>query len=364
MADLASRALGYVILGISATQAVLQFGDMGQAVLLIEKRSGRAVSYSGVFWQTIFLVLLVLGGGALCIAVGWLSLAPGAALGAGLLAGAAASADRLRSIESSVRGDLVRSYLLISSWTNSPKIGLILGAAIFGGATWPLFLAVVTAVASLRVPPPLSGSGVRNLGRFRSYGPAAICLATGWALSWIDVYVVASASGLSAAAGYGLASRGAAAVSYVYNPFDAMVVARVNEHGILGCRRPLVFAITLAMTASSVFLSITWFLIRPEVQILQRLGSGTLIVLSMTPVVASISLVCGTTLKVLRRTPAVARSGVIAVGVEAAALAIFVPMLGTLGAALAAFTGMLVSASSQGIIVLKLRWRTGFANAA
>lgn len=249
---------GLVVLAISATQAALQLGDLGFARLAIDatvsadERARRRLQGYSVTILTTAVAMAVL---AAVAAASDRHRTLAVTVGLGALAGALVAADKFRAAEREVAGDQVSAAGLNLLWTNVPKAGLLVGAALFADA--PLVLVVAVAAGLACAPQRASlREAVTALGRVGLWGYPLIAIVGAFVLMWADTYFLTAHIGVSAAAGYEALYRILGACTYVFLPWISVATSRVSVEERHPLRRPLALALattSVTLAASVVF---------------------------------------------------------------------------------------------------------------
>lgn len=260
---LGSAEFGVAIIGFSLTQAGLSVGDLAlsftsQSTTLPEARRAE-------YREAALLVATILVGGAALVTLivgqfhGQRSMLVAAALG--LLSALVLEGSLLRARSWEQAGDEKRAALENLCWQNAPKFGLLVGAAI---GRSPVACLAGGILCSLAVGRPLfprfSPRALSVLRDWRRWGPALLSVVAVFAVTWGDTYVLAAHLGLAAAAGYETTYRAMSSVTYLFQPWNSVMLSRLNA-GVANSVGPIL-ALSLAITAAG--LAVLTILIRVE----------------------------------------------------------------------------------------------------
>jgi len=259
---LAPREFGIVVLAISATQALLQFGDLGLARVCIdagrppeERACLRADGHALTQLSALLLVAVAF------VAWGLVDRPQRAVLAAVGLAGITAAlvaADKFRAAEYEVAGDEVGSAGLNLLWSNVPKLGLILGLVLFRQA---VLLAVVSVATALALSRPYIGSvrrAVRVVRDVRVWMVPCLGIVSSFVLMWSDTYFLSARLGVAAAGAYEALYRILGVCTYVFLPWTSVITNRVS----VGERGALVRPLILSVASTAVVLLGATLLVR------------------------------------------------------------------------------------------------------
>lgn len=243
------RQFGLLVLGISVTQGLLQFGDLGLSRLCIdvtrssEERARLRAEGQALSVATAFALAAV----ATVVALAWVDARPVAiALALGGVAGAAAVSDKYRALAREVAGDETAAAGLAFMSTNGPKIGLLSGLVAFRSA---LALLSVSAVVAAGLCLPVVRGSARAwaaLRRPKVWAPPLFAILPSFVMGWADTYFLAARLGVSGAAAYEALFRVLGVSTYVFLPWVSVLVSRVS----VAERRPLLKPILLSMSTT------------------------------------------------------------------------------------------------------------------
>lgn len=260
---LGSAEFGIAIIGFSLTQAGLSVGDLAlsftsQSTTLPETRRAE-------YREAALLVATILVGGAALITIivgqfqGQSSMLMAAALG--LLSALVLEGSLLRARSYEQAGDEKRAAAENLCWQNAPKLGLLVGAAV---GRSPVACLAGGLLCSLAVGRPLfprpSLRVLSVLREWRRWVPALLSVVAVFAVTWGDTYVLAANLGLAAAAGYETTYRAMSSVTYLFQPWNSVMLSRLNA-GAANSVVPIL-ALSLAITAAG--LAVLTILIRVE----------------------------------------------------------------------------------------------------
>lgn len=249
---LTAREFGLVVLSISVTQAMLQFGDLGISRLCIDatrspadRRRLRAQGQALSLLAAVVVVLVAALVGAL--APGYRSTSVVLALGA--LAGAAVASDKYRATTREVGGDEVGAAGLNFLWTNAPKIGLLVGLVVFRSAIGVVATSVI--IGAILCAPYWSSPrhAVAALRDAPSWAYPSIAVVGSFVLMWADTYFVSAHLGVAEAGSYEALYRMLGICTYLFLPWTSVVASRVSVSEPRPLLRPLL--LSLAVTAAS-----------------------------------------------------------------------------------------------------------------
>lgn len=246
---LSPSEFGIVIIAISLTQAGFGMGDFA---LSFASQSTRLDGYrrAALRESALSLATLVTVTGALGIVVST-KLVPSSQIRISLALGVLTvlvlegSVQRARSCEQA--GDERAAALENFCWQNAPKAGLLIGAAV---GRSPISCLAGGLLSSLVVGRPalprLSYRVFSVLKEWRVWAPALVSVTAVFAVTWGDTYMVASQLGFAAAAGYEATYRVMSSVTYLFQPWNSILLARLNV-GDSGALRPVLLR-SLALT--------------------------------------------------------------------------------------------------------------------
>lgn len=241
---LGARGFGAVALGISLTQAVFAFGDLGLGRMSDDtsrpKRQRdhlRTLSFAAASASLVATLLVA----AVAMVAGWRLLGLVCALGA--LTAWELYPMQLRAQASEGYGDELEAARRHCLWQNGPKLGLIVGALVTREPVGAMLGGALLAILVSRPKLPSVGAAKGIAPRWRSWLPALLSVAAPFALTWSDTYFVAIRHGVAVTAGYVLVYRVLAAVSYLYLPFGSVLLSRLNR----GDRRATWFVPVLSL---------------------------------------------------------------------------------------------------------------------
>ncbi len=351
---LGPEAFGIVAIGISLTQGLFSFGDLGLGRMSDdtsrsrrERDHLRTLSYAAA---SIMLAVIAV----FAVAV---SLVGFPVLAASCLLGAATAwvlyPLQLRAQASEAYGDEVEAARRHFLWQNAPKLGLIGGAFLTGHAVGTMLGGAVAAILIFSPKLPALRMIRDIVSGWRAWSPALVSVAAPFVLGWSDTYFVAFSHGVTTVAGYVLVYRILSSVNYLYLPFSSVLLSRLNRNDT---RAPLaVTGLSLAITLPTLILLATG-LVRfgPEVFPDIPFDFGVLLPLLSMNVCANVSYLAGTTLAAHG-----AFSRIIVANVAGAIVAVGGHLLFTLNgavttAAIVSFAGMATSALLQTVAA----WRT------
>ena len=248
---LSARQFGLVVLSISATQAVLQLGDLGLVRRCID-RTLSPENRAQLRRQACSLTLLSTTGVLLVTAALWPLVGVSqrqvllvVALGA--LAAQMVAADKFRAAQAEVAGDEVVSAGLNFLWTNAPKIGLLLGLLFFRSAL--AVAAAAVAVAWLLSAPvlPRYQDGLAALRRVGLWGVPFAAIISSFVLMWADTYFLSARLGVAGAGAYEALYRIMGACTYGFLPLVSVLTSRVSVAAERPLARPLVLALAVTV---------------------------------------------------------------------------------------------------------------------
>lgn len=293
---LGAEAFGTVAIGISLTQGLFSFGDLGIGRMAddtsrprAERNHLRTLSYTAAS-------ITLTGMALVAVAISFVGYP---VLAGSCLLGAAAAWTlyplQLRAQASEGYGDEVGAARQHFLWQNAPKLGLISGAFITGHAVGTMLGGLLAAVVVL--PPKLPALRmVREIiSEWRAWSPVLVSVAAPFILAWSDTYFVAIGHGVTTVAGYVLVYRILSVVSYFYLPFSSVLLSRLNRNDT---RAPWsVTALSLAITLPTlVLLAVGLVRFGPAIFPDIPFNFGILAPLLLTNVCSNISHLAGTTL--------------------------------------------------------------------
>ena len=225
--NLGAAEFGLAVLGLSVTQAALQFTDVG--LINASLRSdisddvrvalrAHAVSISHIL--CVVFIIISCGVGAAGTSFGYIA-AAGFACALFLIGGRtqASAAVHMSDEKTATRHNIL--------WQNSPKIGSVLGS--FGGtATASMVAAVATSALFGRphLPRRIRFSFLR-LHRWL-WLPGIAVSASGFLLTWVDTYTLSILSGVTDAGNYQAIVRPLTGITYIYLPIIALIQSAFN----------------------------------------------------------------------------------------------------------------------------------------
>ncbi|HUQ64392.1 MAG TPA: hypothetical protein VM121_11615 [Acidimicrobiales bacterium] len=252
---LSAREFGLVVLSISATQGILQFGDLGIARLCIDT-SRTAAERSALRAQGLSLTVisagaLLLVGSAISIFLNDSGRTLVAALALGGLGAALVAGDKFRAARQEVVGDEVQAAGLNFIWTNAPKIGVLVGLVLFRSALPVAALGVVVGALLAR---PILGRPRDAWHAFRRvslWATPFVAIVSSFILAWSDTYFLVAHLGVARAGSYEALYRVLGVCTYFFLPWTSVITSRasVNE------RRPLMRPLLLSLAATALALS-------------------------------------------------------------------------------------------------------------
>lgn len=293
---LGAKGFAVVILGISATQAFFNFGDLGFGRLgdntLVSKgerdhfRTLSMVTGSLVLTLTMVVCAIAMTVDASPV---FLALPIGAATAFELFF------TQLRAQTFESLGDEVGGALRHFIWQNMPKLGLIAGAVVTRSAIGSMLAGL--AVAVVVSPPKICSS--RYLGEvprlWNQWCPSLLSVVAPFTLAWADTYFVAIHNGLVATAGYALTYRVLGGVTYLYLPFGSVLLSRLNAGDKRAAWRVPFFSV-LVTTPVLVLLGAGIGLAGPRILEHTDLDHGLVLPLAGMYVFANLSFLIGTSL--------------------------------------------------------------------
>lgn len=260
---LGSAEFGVAIIGFSLTQAGLSVGDL--ALSFTSQSTTLPGARRAEYREAALLVATILVGAAALITLivgqfhGRSSILMAAALG--LLSALVLEGSLLRARSYEQAGDEKRAAAENLCWQNAPKFGLLVGAAIGRSPVACLAGGLLCSLAVGRPLLPRPSVRVRSVLRdWRRWGPALLSVVAVFAVTWGDTYVVAAHLGLAAAAGYETTYRAMSSVTYLFQPWNSVMLSRLNA-GVANSVGPIL-ALSLAITAAG--LAVLTILIRVE----------------------------------------------------------------------------------------------------
>lgn len=225
--NLSATEFGFTVLGLSVTQAALQFTDGG--LINASLRSdvpdevrvalrAHAVSISHIACAILIAISCCLGIAGMPF--GYIA-AAGFACGVLLIGGRAqASATVHLSDEKAATWHNI-------SWQNAPKIGSVAGS--FGGSAISTMLAALATSALFGRPHLPHRIQVRFIrDNRRLWLPGIAVSLSGFLLSWVDTYTLSLVSGVSEAGAYQAIVRPLTGITYLYLPLIALIQAAYN----------------------------------------------------------------------------------------------------------------------------------------
>jgi len=258
---LSAQQFGTVVLGISATQGVLQLGDLGFSRLCIDARRSPH-HQAGLRAEGRSLILLTTAAVTAAAALAWMLLPEQRpvclAIALGALAAAAVSTSRFRAAALEVAGDEQRAAMQNFLWSNAPKIGLVVALPAFRSATAILATSVVAGIALCRPAAVRLRLALAAARRYRQWAYPFISIAAGFVLTWSDTYFLSAHLGLGAAGAYEAVFRVLGVCSYGFLPWASVITSRVSVDEASPVRRPLAAALAttvVAMAGGAVLLS-------------------------------------------------------------------------------------------------------------
>lgn len=253
------RQFGLVVLGISAGQGLLQFGDLGLSRLCIdttrspEERARLRLDAQALTLAAAGLFVLVVA------AVGAVS--PGSrtlamVLSLGALSAGVASADKYRATAKEVAGDEVAASGLNFLWTNGPKIGLLVGVLIFRSAAGILAMSAVVG-AALCLPYLVGPARAWAVIRMpRLWTQPFVAIVPSFVIGWSDTYFLSARLGVAGAGAYEALFRVLGVSLYFFLPWTSVLISRVSVAERRPVLRPLILA--FGVTATSLSLAVVF----------------------------------------------------------------------------------------------------------
>lgn len=237
---------GFAVIGISVTQGLLQFGDLGISGLCIDSR--RSAAEQLVLRTQGRTMLITTSLVVALVALVWsLVTEPSTvaqSVGLGALAAAAIAGTRFKAMEHVAGGDEIGAATDNLLWSNAPKVGLLIPLFVFDKAVPILAVsAVVTLCVGLWSWNSAKGLDFRGLVRVSEYLAPLVAIGSAFGVAWLDTYFVALGKGVAAAGMYQLVYRILGVATYLYLPWGSVISTRVNA----GTRRPLTSATEAAL---------------------------------------------------------------------------------------------------------------------
>jgi O-antigen/teichoic acid export membrane protein len=249
---LSAEEFGLVVLAISATQGILQFGDLGLARLCIDASrtaDERAKLRAQGLALTVFITAALIAVGA-CVGL-FLSESGRtllAALALGGLAAALVAGDKFRATREEVIGDEVQAAGLNFVWTNAPKIGLLAGVVLFRDALAVATVGVVVAGFLGRPRLARPADAWQAIRRVRLWGTPFVAIASSFVLAWSDTYFLVAHLGVARAGSYEALYRVLGVSSYFFLPWTSVITSRASVDE----RRPLLGPLLISLCATAI----------------------------------------------------------------------------------------------------------------
>lgn len=319
------EGFGTVAIGISLTQGLFAFGDLGLGRLAdnTSRQKGerdhlRTLSFAAA--SAVVLGTVAVVAAAAAHVYGSTTLAVCCVLG--VVTAWDLYPTQLRAQASEGYGDEVGAARRHFLWQNGPKLGLIVGALVtrdpIGCMLGGLTAAIV--VSRPRIPPVHLVAEISSL--WRSWLPALASVAAPFILVWSDTYFVAISHGIANSAGYVLIYRILSGVSYLYLPFGSLLLSRLNK----GDHRA---AWTVPLASLSITVPVLIFLAIALSRFGHRffpdmpLDSAVVVPLVALNVFANVSHLAGTTLAAAGRFPSIMRCNLAGAAVAVAGHLLF-----------------------------------------
>ena len=252
---LSARQFGLIVLSISATQAVLQVGDLGLVRLSIDasrspeerkelRRQGRSMTLltttvliicAAALWPALpspqqhVIVVLVLGG----------------------VAAMAVVTDKFRAASQEVAGDEIAAGGLNLVWTNAPKIGILAGVMLFRSAVWIAFVGMLLAGILSQPSWPGYRDAWKALRKISLWGLPLASIVSSFIMTWADTYFLSAHIGVARAGAYEALYRVMGACTYGFLPWVSVLTSRVSAAE----RRPIVRPLMLSLAATALGLA-------------------------------------------------------------------------------------------------------------
>lgn len=237
---------GLVVLSVSVTQAILQFGDLGLSRLSID--SGRpADEQASLRIHGQALTIMTVGAFLGVLSALWfLTRAHSVlllALALGALAAVAVSGDKYRAALNEVAGDEAGAANHNFLWTNASKAGLIAGA-VFVHAAVPILAAGTLTGAALCAPywAPLRRA-LPVVKAYRLWALPVASVLSPFVIGWADTYFLTAHLGIASGGSYQALYRLLAVTTYLYLPWGSVVSSRVNARETRPLLRPTLMAL-------------------------------------------------------------------------------------------------------------------------
>ena len=249
---LAPRQFGLVVLSISATQAVLQLGDLGLVRVCIDGTRSPAdrsqLRHQGRSMTLLSTTALLLVTAGLWPVVASPQRPVLVAMALGGLAAQMVAADKFRGARAEVAGDEVAASGLNFLWTNAPKLGLVIGVLFFRSVVGITSLAFVVAWLLCAPVWPRYHDAWTALRRVGVWGLPFTAIGSSFVLMWGDTYFLSAHVGVARAGAYEALYRVMGACTYGFLPWVSVLTSRVSVAEGRPIARPLLLAV--AVTAA------------------------------------------------------------------------------------------------------------------
>ena len=359
---LTARHFGLVVIAVSVTQGLLQFGDMGLGRVCLDatrtpedRRRLRAQAHGLTLLSAVGVIAAAAAVGV--AAPSYRQMATVVALGA--VAAAAVAGDKYRGVAREVAGDEVAAAGLNFLWANAPKLGLVVGVLVFESA---IGLVAASALAGAVLCRPRGGSlraGRDGLRRARLWVVPCIALASSFILMWADTYFLSARLGVAEAGAYEALYRLLGVCTYLFLPLTSVATSRVSVSEHRPLVRPMLWAVVataLALGASVVFVYTAAPAFFPHLTLPRDAVPGLVVYYLLLPV----SYCLGSALYVRARPATVTWAVAAAAAVCLAGHAVFTLRGGPAEAATVAAIAMGVAVLLQGLAYRGLNKSDGF----
>lgn len=248
--NLAAAEFGLAVLGLSVTQAALQFTDIGLINASLRSDVSDEIrvalrAHAVCISHVICVAAIVVGCGiGLAGSVFGYIAAAGCACGL-LLIGGRAQASATVQLSDEIAATRHNVF-----WQNAPKIGSVVGS--FGGTAIAAMLAAVGTSALFgrpHLPRRIRLSFLRQHRRL--WVPGIAVSASGFLLAWVDTYTLSLVAGVAEAGDYQAIVRPLTGISYIYLPLIALIQAAFNARDYRRVKVLMAMSILLGAAGSA-----------------------------------------------------------------------------------------------------------------
>ncbi|MFB2599451.1 lipopolysaccharide biosynthesis protein [Herbiconiux sp. P17] len=340
---------GLLALAMSATQAIQQFGDMGfgnaAARVSVDKPLRRT-------FREIGLTISYLVCAGFCVALllltvfGAIDGAETAVFAVAVLTALTLAASKMRASARTESGDERWASVENSIWQNAPKVGML--ATAFGGTALITLAGGLVSAAVLGRPllPRVWPRWRQITTNFRYWSPGLILVASAFAVTWADTYILTSIQGVADAGSYQAIMRPLIGVTYLYLPILGLVQSSANRLDWRRVSRLTTIALGIT-TVAAALIAVALIFIGSIIWPMYSFPPLVVILAAGSVVASAASALFGTRLLVIGKQMLSAGATLLGLAALVILSLLLIPSLGMLGAAIGSITGWTISAAIQ-----------------